>query len=95
MSTPSSTVIRECPECRRAVSLGEMDGSVSPSHPSRAWMEHIDIECLKGSGGGAVAVAVQDAEEFLEGTDCVCVLDGEDAGELMQVGEVVNGPGRE
>ena len=49
----------------------------------------------RGLGRRAVALAVQDAEEFLEWADGVGVLDGEDARELVQVGEVVNGPGGE
>jgi hypothetical protein len=42
---------------------------------------------------GAVAGALEDAEILLPGADRVAVLVGEDAGELMDVGEVVGDPG--
>jgi hypothetical protein len=39
-----------------------------------------------------MARALQDAEEFAEGAHGFVVLDGEDAGELVEMGEVVDSP---
>jgi len=47
------------------------------------------------SRGGAVAGALEDAEEFAPGADRVAVLVRHDPRDLMQVGQVVRGPGRE
>jgi hypothetical protein len=40
----------------------------------------------------AVACALQHAEIDAPGTDCIAILMGYHAGELMQMSEVVNGP---
>jgi hypothetical protein len=42
-----------------------------------------------------VAVAVEDAKEGGERTHIVSVTTGEDPGDLMEMREVVRGPGRE
>jgi hypothetical protein len=44
-------------------------------------------------GGGAVTGALEDAEIDAPGTDGFAVLVGHEAGELMKVGEVMDGPG--
>lgn len=43
----------------------------------------------------AVAGALEDAQVGAPRTDRIAILVGHDAGELMEMGEVVNGPGRE
>jgi hypothetical protein len=43
----------------------------------------------------AVAGALQHAEVDAPGADCLAILVGHDAGELMEMGEVVDGPGGE
>jgi hypothetical protein len=48
-----------------------------------------------GESGGAVAGAVEDAEVVAPGADGLAILVGEDAGELMEMREVVDGPGGE
>lgn len=42
-----------------------------------------------------MAGALEDAKVDRPGTDCVAILVGHNAGELMEVGEVVDGPGGE
>lgn len=44
---------------------------------------------------GAVAGALQHAQVDAPGADCLAILVGHDAGELMEVGEIVDGPGGE
>ena len=45
--------------------------------------------------GGAVAGALKDTEEFVPGAYGFAVLVGEDAGDLVEVGKVVDRPGGE
>lgn len=47
------------------------------------------------SGSGAVTGALQDTEVDAPGTDGFAVLVGHEAGELMEVGQVVDRPGSE
>ena len=51
---------------------------------------------LKGTGAalgrGAVACALEDPEETVEGADGLTILMREDAGDLMEVGQVVRCP---
>ena len=42
---------------------------------------------------GAVAAALKDAEVLVPGSDGAAILMCEDAGDLMDVGHVVDGPG--
>ena len=44
---------------------------------------------------GAVASAMEDTKVFGPGTDSFAVLVGQDAGELVEMGEIVGGPGGE
>lgn len=48
-----------------------------------------------GLAGRTVPVAMKDAEEFLPGPDGFAILVGEDAGDLVEVSGVVDGPGCE
>lgn len=52
-------------------------------------------DCLRERRLVAVGVAVEDAEVGGPGADIVAELVGEGAGELVEVGEVVRGPGGE
>ena len=45
--------------------------------------------------GGAVAAALKDAEEFVPRADGFAVLVGQDAGDLVEVSQVVDRPGGE
>jgi hypothetical protein len=42
-----------------------------------------------------VAIAVEDAQEGGEWADLAAITAGQDSGNLMQVGEVMGGPGSE
>ena len=48
-----------------------------------------------GCGLGAVAGALQHAQVFFPGAGGFAVLMGHDSGDLVQVGQVVDGPGGE
>ena len=54
-----------------------------------------NLEQTESSGGGAVAGALEDAKIGGPGADSFAVLVGHDAGELVEMREVVSGPGGE